>query len=157
MKENNRAFPDAYPDDLYSRIIEDGADKNTFVDVYRVSDCSIINRDAFLSSAIEMAVRKGVVNRDAYFAELDKADGIDMFSTSFFEKQKDAKRILGLKKKYNDSPILMRGNIVPELGLSIRTRDSKTRDISKRSKNSHIDWWLYKDSDPSYLFNKEEL
>lgn len=154
MENRNKKFPESYPDNLLDMIIADGASENTFNDVYRVSNCELINRDSFLSSFLEKIRSEDTVNRDAYLA---KDMTIDDFSTSFFEKKKDAEKIIVLKIKYENKPILMKGTIIPDLGLSIRTKESKTRNISKkRSKSSHIDWWLYEDADPSYLFEKEK-
>ena len=149
-------FPESYPSDLYDRIIQDGAANNTFDRVYRVASYGIVNRDAFLSTFEEFTLPKtDLANRDVYLASLQQNYDIGDYSVSFYEKQKDAIRILKLKKRYYDGPALISGMILPEHGLSIRTRESA--DKNRRRKDSHVDLWKYERADMTNVFEIEEV
>ena len=150
-------FPENYPVDLYDRIIQDGGANNKFSKVYRIASYGIIDRDAFLSTFEEYNLNNtDLVNRDVYLASLQKDYDIGEYSVSFFEKQRDARRILKLKKRYHDGPVLIFGPILPEHGLSIRTKDS-TNPNRNKSSDSHIDLWKYENIDMSNLFEVEEV
>lgn len=66
------------------------------------------------------------------------------------KKRRDARKRLKLMKKYEDAPKLIVGETVPSCGLSMRTRESKTR----KCRDSHIDWWIYKDAHPEQYFEE---
>lgn len=142
-------YPDCFPVNIEQLIIEDGAGENEFI-YYRVCDNEDINRDAF-KGTYEVALDKigSVHNRDVYLGD-EKTIDIGEYATSGFEKVKDAKNILKCKKKHHDGPIIIVGSTIPSCGLSMRTKDSKTR----KKKNSHIDWWIYKEAHPEIYFKK---
>lgn len=149
-------FPKSYPNDLYDRIIADGADHNTFDPVYRVAVSGEINRDTFLSTFEECTAQESsLVNRDLSLRQSTDDYDIGEYSVSFFEERKHADRILKLKKKYNDGPVLIHGKILPEHGFSIMTKDSNDPK-RKNKKDSHIDLWKYEDVDLTCLFTKME-
>ena len=154
MKKSD-LFPSDYPIDLYDRIVEDGAGENKF-DVYRVSDVGTNNRDAFLCT-YQTKMRSSILNnRDAYIYNYNIETNYDIgfFSTSCFDEQKAAAKILKLIEKRVDSPKMLYGTIVPEHGLSMRTSESKS---NRKSRKHHIDWWIYKDVDPSINFCELEV
>lgn len=148
-------FPEDYPSDLYDRIIEDGAGENTF-EVYRISNVGTNCRDAFLCSYHTNKSSSNLNNRDAYVYKYRIGDNYDigLFSTSCFDEQKAANKILRLIEKRVDSPKMLRGTTAPEHGLSMRTIESKS---GRKSKKHHIDWWIYKDTDPSINFYEVEV
>lgn len=149
-------FPQIYPCDLYDRIILDGGANNTFEKVYRVASYGVIDRDAFLSTFEEFKLPDtNLVNRDAFLASACNDYDIGDYSVSFYERRKEAKRVLGLKKRYHDGPVLIFGTILPEHGLSIRTRESTNPD--RRTNDSHVDLWKYENVDMTNLFEIEEM
>ena len=83
---------------------------------------------------------------------LSSKESLDVgdYSTSGYENIKHAKKRYNCMKKYEDSPIIMVGETDPKCGLSMRTKDSKTR----KCKDSHIDWWIYETAHPEVLFSK---
>ena len=146
-----RVFPEDYPFDLREKIIEDGGAENAFDCVYRVARSGIINRDAFLSSFQERKL--GLVqHRDGFLMSQQANYDIGAYSTSCFEKKNRANKILQVIKKHSDGPVLLAGKIVPDSGLSMRTADSKSK---RKAGESHIDWWIYSDFDPSGDFSLE--
>ncbi len=153
-KENSSLFPDDYPKDLYERVVADGAGKNEY-DVYRVAELGENNRDAFLSSYTEQKLKNSINNRDVYLAMKQKENEYDigLFSTSCFETIKQAKKILKLKERHVAGPCILFGRIMPETGLSMKTENSKS---GRKARRGHIDWWIYKDVDPSKNFSEVE-
>lgn len=147
-------FPDTYPSDLLERIIEDGAAANTMEDVYRVANYGSNNRDAFLSTFLQN-IKDGKYNdRDSVLAlELSKND-IGEYATSLSTSEKRAVKLLQIMERHYAGPILLKGTIYPEYGLSMLTRYSKSNRISNKF---HVDWWVYAGADPSCHFNVIEL
>lgn len=142
-------YPDCFPANIEELIIQDGAGENEFP-YYRVCNNDKIDRDAFKGTYEESLTQcAGGHNRDMYLASKETTD-IGDYSTSGFEKLRDAKNILKCKKKYHNGPIIAVGKTVPSCGLSMRTKDSKTR----KKKNSHIDWWIYKEAHPEVFFER---
>jgi hypothetical protein len=149
-------FPEIYPCDLYDRIIQDGGANNKFDKVYRVASYGVINRDAFLATFEESELPDAkLANRDMYLATLQKDYDIGDYSVSFYEKRQDARKILRLKKRHYDGPVLIYGVILPEHGMSIRTKEST--DPNRRTTNSHVDLWKYENTDMTNLFEIEEV
>lgn len=104
----------------------DGAGTNSYT-CYRISRAGLINRDEFIGT-YEKSLRETTSghNRDMYRTVKEELD-IGDYSTSGYEKLRDAKRLLKCIKKYEEGPIIMEGRTDPECGLSMRTKDSKTR------------------------------
>lgn len=157
--EKRKKLPDEYPLEIYDLIIEDGGSERTFENVYRIAEKGKLNRDAFLSSFQERRVKSSLNNsynnRDAFLAEQEVID-IGDYSTSCFQKRKNAKKVLKLKARYEDGPKILIGTILPDSGLSMLTAESKSH---RMAKDSHIDWWIYQGVDPSQDFRydiKEE-
>ena len=124
-----KCFPAYIPEE---EIIIAGAKENEY-NVYRICKWGELNQHAFISTYEEVLERDGNVN------DLDLND-ISSFSTSCFEKEKDAKRMMKFFTKKNPQAILAYGNIKKETGLSQKTSERKPK------QKSHVDWWIYKDS-----------
>jgi len=90
-----------------------------------------------------------------YLATLQEDYDIGDYSVSFYEKRQDARKILRLKKRHYDGPVLIYGVILPEHGMSIRTKEST--DPNRRTTNSHVDLWKYENTDMTNLFEIEEV
>lgn len=143
-------YPDCFPKNIHEKIIAEGAKSNKLT-VYRICNKGIISRDTFISSFEEKINESDTFNRDIYLAN---EYHIEDYSTSCFEKIKDANDILKCKKKYHDGPILITGELNPCYGLSLREKDRKIDSIIKKLKKSHVHWWIYKNCDPSDDFEK---
>ncbi len=144
-----KVYPDCFPANIEDLIRQDGAGENEFT-YFRICRSGLIDRDAFLSTIEEnLKSDSGVPNRDLHNASSGRVD-IGVYSTSGYEKKKDAERLLRCMRKRFDGPVLIVGKTMPSCGLSMRTRESKTR----RARGSHIDWWIYKDAHPEVFFEK---
>jgi hypothetical protein len=70
------------------------------------------------------------------------------YSLSAFEKPKDVKRFAITNIHTNRAPLkIALGTTEPCCGLTQRTRER-----IKSKKNSHVDWWLYENSEPHIHF-----
>ena len=148
MKEC-RKYPECFPDNIEELILADGAGANSYT-YYRISRTGLINRDEFIGTYEKsLGETASGHNRDMYRTANEELD-IGDYSTSGYEKLRDAKRLLKCIKRYEEGPIIMEGWTDPECGLSMRTKDSKTR----KCRDSHIDWWIYKEAHPEVLFKK---
>ena len=159
-EDSERSFcPDTPNNNLRDLIVADGAQENYFENVYRVSEFNPINRDSFRAS-IEEPFYTGTgshnrCNRDMVMAQKESVIDIGDYSVSFFQDLKDIKRILKIKQKHSPAPIIVEGDIVPDYGYSILTKNSKTRRIYRN--DSHIDLWKYSDTDLVPFFKKIEV
>lgn len=147
--ENTHQYPECFPENIDELIRSDGAEENIYT-YYRISRTGLVNRDAFLGSYEEsLKCNQFVHNRDMFLASQEQLD-IGDYSTSGYEKIRDAKSRLKCMKKYEEGPVILVGETNPTCGLSMRTKESKTR----HCRNSHIDWWIYKDACPEVFFEK---
>lgn len=146
-----KKFPDIYPCNLMECIIADGAGENTIENVYRIANYGENNRDAFLGSFLTDIIDGKYNNRDVAIAKQCAQADIGTYSTSLSESEAKAIKTLEMLEKKYDGPILLKGTITPEFGLSMYTRNSASKRISNKY---HIDWWLYENADPSPYFTK---
>lgn len=70
------------------------------------------------------------------------------YGLSTYTKPNDLKRFVSCTSKYNPPWILAKGVTAPSCGVSCRTRDWK------KTKSSHVDWWLYKEAEPWLHFQE---
>lgn len=107
-------------------------------EVYRVCKKGKIDAEAFCCTYEE-----GIHNK-----EIDIKDP-STFSTSCYDKPKDAKRLCKCIKKWNPSPVIAKGYITYDSGYSLR-------DIDKfpPKKGSHIDWWIFDEEQPENYFEE---
>ena len=148
-----KKFPKVYPQNLLECIIADGAGENTIENVYRVANYGVNNRDAFLGSFLT-DIKDGKYNdRDLTLAKMCTQKDIGLYGTSLFDNEDRAIKILDMLEEKYDGPILLKGTILPEFGLSMYTRDSVSKRRGYKNKY-HIDWWIYEDADPSPYFTE---
>lgn len=141
--DNERAkkvFPVFFPKDI---IPKEAAHREE--DVFRVCRFGKIEKDAFISTYEEVFIRKILEVKD-----LDKNDP-GTYSTSVFKKRRDAKGIFNCIARHEPCAIVAFGKINPEHGPMQVTKERTGQ------KNSHIDWWLYDQADPSSEFEKVDI
>ena len=155
----DREFPEGYPVNLLTLIIEDGAEDKA-INVFRVCRTGKVNRDAFLST-FQDAQKKAsnntnenttIVNRDVAIFDTSKID-IGDFSTSCFDDLMPVRRIINNMQKSTPQQIIAKGITSPDCGLSMKTLNSKSK-RSKRRNDPHVDWWIYKDATPEIYFKE---
>ena len=147
-------YPDCFPPNIEELIVADGAGENRFR-YYRVSRSGKIDRDAFLSSYEERIIRdQNIHDRDVEKMDQITQKDIGLYSTSGFESRSRANNVLNLLRRHSDGPVLIVGETEPICGLSMKTKDSKS---GRKSKRSHIDWWIYKDAQPELFFTYCEV
>lgn len=142
FEEAKYRFPDYYKDDVISRIIE--ISEETELEVYRICKNGLVNEDSFKTTYEE-----NLYNHMKAFGMLNTTEIDDLlgeYSLSTYTKERDARRMLGLFSKRNPAAIIAKGKTDKEEGLFAYTKNYK------RNKNSHVDWWLFKNATPHIHF-----
>ncbi len=121
-----------------SSKLPDNAKQQNIEEVFRICKKGKIDAEAFHSTYEE-----GTHNKD-----IDLNDP-STFSTSCFEKLKDAKRLFKCIKKWNPSPVIAKGHIAYDSGFSLCDKD---RFMPK--KGSHVDWWIFCGEHPENYFEE---
>ena len=113
------------------------------VEVYRICKTGEIDQASFLPSYIEY-------ERNGCLDKLD-LDDVGSYSLSCFSKIRDARNKLIFFTKREPKAIAAKGITSSDCGVIQRTRERrKTRD-------SHIDWWLYENAKPWKYFKEENV
>lgn len=144
---NSKCFPDYFSEPIQDEISKWGT--NNKIKVYRVGKYGKNDNTAFLNYYDEVLQGlKTVRNKEQYLKKC-KAN-IDLLSISCYENKADIEDYfkITLKNTYPQR-ILLYGDTVPQCGLSGRTKDRK-EDYT----NSHVDWWLYKNTTPWIYFEE---
>lgn len=149
VKDNE--FPDCFPDNFKDEILPEDA-KPQGLSVYRVCKNGSINNEAFCSS-YEEALKKGLDKQSAplkarkNFQRNLRDPGF--FATScFLEKYQLELALDTFLRRCNNAKIVA-GEMALEDGLS-----QITTERNPRGKKGHVDWWLYKTSNPAGYFRE---
>ena len=149
--KKQKYFPDYFEDSAQIEIRKWGT--NADILVYRVGKYGKNDSTAFLNY-YEEAV-KGLKpirrNKEQYLEKCRK--NIDSLSVSCYEKKEDIEDYykITLKDTY-PARILLHGRPASDCGLSCRTKERK-----ENYTNSHVDWWLFQDSQPWKHFEEVEV
>lgn len=139
----NRTFP-CYRDKNGNVIFDKSklpiqAEQQDIAAAYRICRNGIVDSKAFLPTFL-----------DVHSKDLDLTNP-SSFSTSCFERLKEAKKRLAFFGTKNPKAIIAEGSIKSESGYTLRHKDK----VSKPSKaSSHIDWWIYEEEEPWSYFKE---
>lgn len=116
--------------------------------VYRACRTGEVDRGSFLNSYEEAGFK---ISMGA-----DKADP-KQYSLSTYLKFKDTKRFMTMTNEYGKPFVIAKGITEPMFGpcLIDKIWNAKRRENGekiKKSKNSHVNWWLYEDATPWECF-----
>lgn len=138
-------FPDCFPPDFTDEILPKDMPQLT-MQVYRVCKWGTIDRNAFLSSYEETI--KGLRPKGrSWQRDLKKPS---TYSTSCSSDIESIQGTLKCLQLYNPPAFIMEGEASFELGPLRKTPGPDGKE------KTHIDWWLYKDADPSGQFQRVE-
>lgn len=73
------------------------------------------------------------------------------YSLSTYRKFKDVKRFMTMDSRYGVPFVIAKGITNPIHGICLETKEWK-RNLGKKYKGSHVDWWLYADAEPCSEF-----
>ena len=136
----DKQFPSCFPSDFEEKILPPNLLPLKIV-VFRVCTTDTICKDSFLSTF--EATLSGKRREPPNWKEQLRDPGV--YSVSCNDSEKDALNVLKCLTRYYPDPFIMKGTASSELGPMQYTVE---RDPQYKFK-SHIDWWLYADSDPS--------
>ena len=158
MVETAHHFSIFFPGDFADRILP----KNILpleLEVYRVCTCGKLCRDAFLSTYEEVQLQ---LKPAPYRWKNKEPTNPSDYSTSC---DSDYDNILGTMdclKGYHPKAILARGIASYKDGPVQRSKDrwgEEQREKAQREgkDNTHIDWWIYREADPSGRFEEVSI
>ena len=136
-------FPDCFPPDFEENILPKNL-KERKMTVYRVCVFDKITRDAFLSTFENVHLGRRPKDR-GWERKLRKPE---TYSTSCDSDYEAVLGTLDCLRRHHPAPFVMRGTASSDLGPLQPTSERTGRPTS------HVDWWLYRDSDPSPKFQK---
>lgn len=138
-----KSYPSCFPKNFTTDILPDSIHmEDKFV--YRVMKKGFIDREGFISTCEEVVRGLRPHNwRD------DPADP-SYYSTSCNEELKDAMRVVSLLSGNHPKSIVVQGVIkANECGPW-----QLTEERTGKKEDSHIDWWVYEDSNPEKYFSE---
>lgn len=128
-----RLFPD-----YFERFdLPEGA-KPEKIEVYRACKTQKCDKESFTPSFEEKGFK---------YLQGDNPRDPSLYSLSTAEKPKDIKRFVNLNSEYKKPYKIAKGVTSEECGFVQRTKE---RIPSRR--NSHVDWWLFKNAEPYKFF-----
>lgn len=136
-------YPECFPPNFETEILPKEAKKENKT-VYRIIKSGTIDRDGFISTFEEIE-RELIPRNDRY----DRTSP-GLYSTSCHMKYADSEYILGLIMRHHPDPCIAKGITDGGCGPCQLTSERN------KSKDSHVDWWIYQDSTPERYFKKEE-
>lgn len=142
--DNMGDFPDIFPDNFVTEILPQKAEK-VDRDVFRVIKSGIIDREGFISTYEE--IKKGIIPPRKKLRMNDPKT----YSTSCSIDYKEAKYVLSLIMRHHPAPVIAKGITSGSCGPSQETAEREGAQAG-----SHVDWWVYKDSEPQKFFHKVE-
>lgn len=108
------------------------------LEVYRACATGKVDRESFLNSYEENGNK---INQGG------KADDPQEYSLSSYTKFRDVKRFMTMTSSYGVPFVIAKGVTNPQYGICLETKEWK-RYLNEKYKGSHVDWWLYEDSEP---------
>lgn len=137
-------FPECFPENFESDILPKGAKKEN-KEVYRVIKYGEINRDSFISTYEEMKL--GLIPMKKKYNPQDPS----LYSTSCNINSTELEYVLSVFMRHYPKVFIARGETEGSCGPSQLTSE---REIKR--KDGHVDWWIYKDSNPEKNFEEVE-
>lgn len=149
MEKHNKEFPACFPADFEEKYLPAGLPEQE-VDVFRVCTNGTINKETFLSTFEEVHIGKKPVpwrwKKENY--TMRPGD----FSVSCNDTKENAAHALKCLVGFHPKAFLIHGTASSRYGPLQRTVDREP----DYPDESHFDWWLYGDSDPSAAFKRVE-
>ncbi|WP_394884768.1 hypothetical protein [Clostridium butyricum] len=139
IERAKKVFPKFFENFEYK--IPEGA-KAENIEVYRLCLSGSLDREAFYGSYECAIIKKLSVSKE--ITEDSKDPG--HYSTSCFEKARDIRNMKKCFTKHAPEVIVAKGITESSCGVCQRTKERTGKN------NSHIDWWVYEESNPQNHF-----
>ncbi|MBV7271643.1 hypothetical protein JMF89_04055 [Clostridiaceae bacterium UIB06] len=143
---NNERAEKVFPNFFSNLKLPEGA-KLENINVYRLCIWGKIDREAFYGT-YEVQI-KGLTSNKSFNSNSDDPGD---YSTSCYEKEKDIKRRKKTFSRHHPEVKVAYGITESSCGPCQRTKE---REPNK--KDSHVDWWIYENSNPQDYFKEVEL
>ena len=113
--------------------------KEQVIEVYRACSTRKIERESFLNTYEENGNQISVGG---------KLDDPQEYCLSTYFKLNDVKRFVVIDSKYQPPWTLAKGHTTKEDGVSCKSKEWK------KTRSSHVDWWLYLGAEPWLVFEE---
>lgn len=134
-------YPDCFPENFELEILPKEAKEENRA-VYRIIKYGSINRDSFLSTYEE--IQAGLMPP----RKIINLNDPGIYSTSTFIEYSEAQYILSLIMRHEPKAFIAEGETEGACGPSQLTSERNQK------ATTHVDWWIYKDSQPQKYFKK---
>ncbi len=136
-----KRYPKCFPENFEKDILPKGAKKEN-KSVYRVIKYGTINREGFISTYEE--IQKGLIPPKK---RIDlNSPGI--YSTSCNIDYSEAEYALDIFMRHHPRAFIAKGETENTCGPCQLTSEREA------TKSTHVDWWVYEDSDPQLYFKE---
>lgn len=137
-------YPDCFPDNFEKDILpKEAREENK--EVYRIIKYGTINRESFISTYEEM--QEGLIPRRKRMNLNDPG----VYSTSCNLQYEEAEYVLKLMMKHCPRAFIAKGITEKSCGPCQLTAERENE-----HDDTHVDWWIYKDSTPQVYFKEVE-
>ena len=136
-----KKFPECFPGNFEKEILPKAA-KEENKSVYRVIKYGTINRDSFISTYEE--IQRGLIPPKRKMNSNDPG----LYSTSCNIEYTEAEYALNLFMRHHPKAFIAKGQTERTCGLCQLTSERERRN------DTHVDWWIYKDSEPQEYFDE---
>lgn len=145
-------FPEYYKKEAIREILNNG--QENLIDVYRVGKYGKDKTIAFLNYYEEVLLGYKIIRPKKRESTLERyTKDIDSLSVSCYYLYEDIEYYYNITlKESHPERILLKGKTDARYGLSQRSSERKPH-----VKDSHTDWWLFKDSTPWTVFKEVTL
>lgn len=136
-----KKFPRCFPENFRTDILPQGA-KEDNKSVYRIIKYGTINRDSFIGTYEEIC--RGLIPPKKKLNLNDPS----IFSTSCNIEYSEAEYALNVFMRHYPKPFIAKGVTEGTCGPSQLTAERK------KDETTHVDWWVYEESEPHTYFEK---
>lgn len=136
-----------FPAYFQNFVLPDGA-VELELEVYRACKSNCVDKESFTPTFEELEYNKLSENqlKEVLSNRSMKINDPSLYALSTFEKPKDVKRFAITNSACRPPMRIAKGITSTKCGLTQRTKERT------RKRTSHVDWWLYSESNPHEYF-----
>mgnify|MGYP003097664552 FL=1 len=139
--ERTKRYPECFPGNFETEILPKGA-KEESRPVYRVMKSGTIDREGFISTYAE--IQRGLIPPKKKL----RWNRPEIYSTSCNMDYSEAQYTLDMFMRHHPKAIIAKGQTEGSCGPSQLTSEREERT------DTHVDWWVYQDSEPQNFFRE---
>lgn len=114
------------------------------LEVYRACATGKPDKESFMNSYEE---------KGCHISADGEIDDPQQYSLSTYTKFRDVKRFMSMDSRYGIPFVIAKGITNPIHGICLETKEWR-KNQGIKYKGSHVDWWLYEDTEPWIEFKE---